>query len=166
MCNLLRTTGRFDSVSPNTSTATSSFPFSACVPEYTSSTAANVSTCQNLSSVSAGSRYDHNIPASTPQQSDRIRLDTKLHAIVCGCACPPLPTASSDVTASTASASPRDASTSSVTFTSRRRLTCCSTGRILEVHHEVAHDGDAHARHQEAHERKKKPSAKVAQNFT
>src|SRR5580698_5172867 len=133
MCNLLRTIGKFDSVRLNTSTATNSFPFSACVPEYTSNTAANVSTCQNRSSVSAGNKYDHNIPAKTPQQSDRMRLDTKLHAIACGRACPPAATSSNEVTASTASASPSEASTSSVTFTSRRRLTCCKTGRIIEL---------------------------------
>jgi hypothetical protein len=29
----------------------------------------------------------------------------------------------------------------------------------------MAHDGDAHARHQETHQRKEKPAAKVAQDF-
>ncbi len=40
---------------------------------------------------------------------------------------------SNRLTARTASASPKDASTSSVTFTSRRRFTCCRTGSRIEL---------------------------------
>ncbi len=62
-----------------------------------------------------------------------MRLEARAHATVFGAALPPEATSSSVVTARTAKASPKEASTSNVTLTSRRRFTCCRTGRTIEL---------------------------------
>src|SRR5208282_1216069 len=68
-----------------------------------------------------------------PAATASIRLEPNSQTTTRGSALPPAATFSKVVTASTAKASPSEASTSIVTRTSRRKLTCCSTGRMIEL---------------------------------